>query len=406
MLALVGFRCLPFVGLLTAVTVSADLRVGVGDSRNGYESRDFVTETLVLPEVDTGGFLDLASRARQSWLGMPVLDTNLQRRQVDLGRRLFFDRRLSANGTLSCAMCHVPEQGFTQNELATPVGIEGRSVRRNAPSLYDVAYRPRLFHDGRSDSLETQIWEPLLAENEMGNATRAEVLGRVRDDKEYVAAFEQTYPDGLTEANLGDALASYQRGLISGNSAFDRWFFMGEETLTSEQQQGYRVFLHSGCAACHLVDEGGAPFTDEGFYNTGVGARRAATPFQPDTVQIAPGVVVPLRVDVEGEREDDSGLMELTGAERDRWKYRTPSLRNVALTGPYMHDGSMGTLEEVVDFYDEGAFPNPGLDFLMIQLNLDEAEKRALAAFLESLTGDDVDVLAADARGTRIGDNM
>ena len=134
-----------------------------------------------------------ASR-REPPLGLPALpDPQPTRAAVDLGRKLFFDRRLSFNGTLSCGMCHVPEQGFTQNELATPVGFGGLSVKRNAPALYNVAYRPRLFHDGREGELELQIWSPLLAANEMANPSIGSVLERIAPMPEYANAFVDAF---------------------------------------------------------------------------------------------------------------------------------------------------------------------------------------------------------------------
>ena len=150
----------------TKPTAHADVQIGRHDIRDGYEKTSFVTQTQSLTERATGS-ANLSALIRSPPLGLTSVHQPPSDKLIDLGRRLFFERRLSANDTLSCGMCHIPEQAFTQNELATPVGIEGSLVLRNAPSLYNVAYRKTLFHDGRETSLEEQVWAPLLAANEM-----------------------------------------------------------------------------------------------------------------------------------------------------------------------------------------------------------------------------------------------
>ena len=303
-------------------------------------------------------------------------------------------------------MCHVPEQAFAQNELATPVGLEGRFVRRNAPSLYNVAYRQRLFHDGRESQLTEQIFSPLLADNEMGNRSRAEVLERIAAMPGYAAEFERLFPNGLSEASLGTALAAYQRALLSANSPFDRWYYGGDSTALSDQAKaGFFQFVEAGCNGCHTFDNEQAQFTDDGMHRTGVEfASRVREAEPPAELQVAPGVVVPLTVSVASPSREDLGLEEVTGKPEDRFRYRTPSLRNVALTAPYMHDGSLATLADVVAFYGTGSGNDPDRDALLKPLRLSAMERQALVAFLESLTGDNVDALAADARSVPIGE--
>ncbi len=384
------------VGLLAGI-------IGSGDFRDGYERGDFETRSEAL-DLTPGARLQLAEQVAP--LGLPALGHTLDEKALALGRELFFDRRLSVNGTVSCGMCHIPEQGFTQHELATPVGVEGRSVRRNAPALYNVVYLPELFLDGRETSLEQQIWAPLLAVNEMANPDREAVLTRLAGIPGYADAFAAIYADGLTADNLGHALASYQRALVSGNSRFDRWFYGAEaDALSDLEQAGFRVFREQGCAACHTVGRDAALFTDHGYYNTGVGYR-AANPERTQNLQIAPGVVIPLAEPVQVDREPDDGLAERTGNARDRWRFRVPSLRNVALTAPYMHDGSLPTLAAVVDYYERGGSADPQLDAWILPLEMRADEKRALLAFLAALNGDNVEALAADARSVQIGDNM
>ncbi len=332
--------------------------------------------------------------------------------KIALGRKLFFDRRLSRNGTMSCGICHVPEQGFTNNELARPIGTEGRSLRRNAPGLFNVAYAERLFHDGRETRLETQVISPLLARVEMDNPSIGYVIARIESLPDYAGRFEAVFGGGPTIGRLGDAIASYERSLLSGNSPFDRWHFAGEEQALSRQARaGFDLFTgKAGCSACHRIDDEDALFTDHRFHDTGVGYHnskvrpkaQAAVP-----VEIAPGFRVEVsRATLETiglPPASDLGRHEVTLEPDDLWRFKTPGLRNVALTAPYMHDGSMATLEAVVRFYDRGAIAHAGLDPLIHPLGLSDLEVAALVAFLESLTGDNVPELIADARSVAVG---
>lgn len=379
--------------------------VGSGDPRDGYANAAFQTSSQSI-RTAPGTRLDLADLAANPPLGLPPLLDPPDSAAIDLGRRLFFDRRLSANKTLSCGMCHVPEQAFTQNELATPVGIEGRFVRRNAPALFNVGYRARLFHDGRENSLEAQIYSPLLAENEMGNKSRQAVLATIGAIPDYTQAFAARFADGLTENNLATVLAAYQRALLSADSPFDRWYLGGDSAaIEPRAREGFFLFAQVGCNRCHTFNNRFAHFTDDGLHRTGTEFASRARETRPlEALQIAPGVQVPLSNTIPAPERHDRGLEEVTGQVHDRFRYRTPSLRNVALTGPYMHDGSLGTLLDVVNFYNEGGGADPGKDPTLIPLNLTALEKDALVAFLEALTGSNLDALAEDARSVSIGD--
>jgi cytochrome c peroxidase len=359
---------------------------------------------------------DLADRLAAPPLGLPPLPdvpAGLPTpAQIALGRRLFFDRRLSHNGTISCAMCHVPAQGFTNNELATAVGLEGRTVRRNAPTLYNVAYAERLFHDAREDRLEQQVWGPLLAANEMGNPSVGYVLATLRALPAYRGRFETAFAgQGPTMETVGAALASYQRTLLSGGSPFDRWRWGGEsEALSAAARRGFELFTGgAGCAGCHHVGAGAALFTDQSLHNTGVGFRATmGLSLPPDRIRLTPGTFLGIDPAViaaaSAPAPGDLGRYEVTGDPDDRWTYRTPTLRNVALTAPYMHDGSLATLRDVVEFYDRGGVPNEGLDARLRPLGLSREQVADLVAFLESLTGADVDLLVADALAAPVGD--
>jgi cytochrome c peroxidase len=342
-------------------------------------------------------------------LGLPPVehpaDNPPTAEKVALGRKLFFDRRLSVNGTMSCAMCHVPEQGFTSNELATALGVEGKSLRRNAPTLFNIAYHPVLFHDGREHSLELQVWGPLLAANEMANPSIGHVVARIRALPDYRGLFERAFGGrGATVETIGQAIAAYERTLISGGSRFDRWRYGRDASaLDAREQEGFRLFTGKArCATCHTIGERWALFTDFRFHNTGVGWQRTHGAGELVRVELAPGLVT----HVERRALDrtfepplaDVGRFEITRDPRDRWAYKTPTLRNVALTAPYMHDGSLATLQEVIEFYDRGGVDHPGRSALLAPLGLSTAEKEALVAFLRSLTGSDVAALVRDAR--------
>ncbi len=386
-----------------------------GDDKRGYERDDYETKSRSLA-TQAGTPTNLMRFEMNPPLGLPKVpvptDDPVTAEKVALGRRLFFDRRLSRNDTISCAMCHIPDQGFTSNEIATAVGIEGRTVRRNAPTLYNAAYAKLLFHEGRETRLEQQIWGPLLARNEMGDPAVGYVLDKIRALPDYRGRFEAAFGRrGLTMETLGMALANYERTLLSANSPFDRWHFGKERGAVSPSAaRGFGLFTgKAGCAHCHTVAESYALFTDQQLHNTGVGYRQtmATTPRQ-RRVQLAPGTFVTMDRAVVADASEpppsDLGRYEISEDPNDRWKYKTPGLRNVGLTAPYTHDGSLATLREVVDFYDAGGVPNELLDPAIRPLHLSNPEKDDLVAFLESLTGSNVGDIVADGLAAPVGD--
>jgi len=356
------------------------------------------------------------ARVQAPPLGLPAVPVPaanpLTIEKVALGRKLFFDRRLSHNRTMSCAMCHIPEQGFTNNEVATPVGVKGRSLLRNAPTTYNVAYEPSMFHDARDTSLENQVFGPLLAADEMANPSVGFLLATIREAPDYAGLFEAAFGQSVDVLKIGAALASYERTVISGNSPFDRWYYGGDPAaVSSAVKQGFALFSgKAGCVACHSVEKDYALFTDHALHNTGIGYAQAGSPPAPADhvpVELIPGVVVPIKLKPGGRgatfREKDLGRMDITNDPKDLYAFKTPGLRNVALTAPYMHDGSLRTLEDVVQFYTEGGIANPDLDPRIKPLVLDAAEAAALVSFLESLTGDNIEALTEDARSAPIG---
>lgn len=265
-------------------------------------------------------------------LYLPVPEANpLTQQKVDLGRRLFFDTRLSRDRSVACATCHQPARAFSDGR-SQAVGVFGRQGRRNAPAIVNRAYGRAFFWDARVATLEEQVLMPIEDPNEMD-----------------LPADEAARRVGLRKTELAHALASFVRSILSGNSAYDRYTSGDAAALSPDQQAGLRVFRGVGnCTACHL----GATLSDEQLHNTGVAWR--------------------------GDRFADEGAGNGT--------FKTPTLRDVARTAPYMHDGSLATLPEVVDFYDR-ARPNPWLDPEIRPLGLGIDQKRHLVAFLESLTG-------------------
>ncbi len=409
------------ISVATIFTVKADIVnedaiFGPGDRKDGYDTEAYVTNSLSVT-ARRGKRADLMQYVERPPLGLPqvaIPDYNeITQEKVELGRLLFFDRRLSLNDTFSCAICHIPEQGFTSNEIATAVGFEGRSVHRNSPTIYNVAYYDILFQDGREDSLEQQVWAPLLAHNEMANPSIGFVINKIKGIKEYDGLFENAFDGkGPTMETVGAALASYQRALNSANSKFDRWYYgKQEDALSYDEKQGFALFMGKAkCSSCHLVNQEYALFTDNRMHNTGHGyATSMGIGPEKTRVQLAPGVFV----DVENElidsvrqqpKPNDVGLYSVTQNPFDRWKYRTSSLRNVALTAPYMHDGAFSTLREVIEFYNKGGVPNELLSPLITPLDLTDKEIEQLIAFMNSLTGDNVETLVADAFAAPIGD--
>jgi cytochrome c peroxidase len=233
----------------------------------------FFSNPLIANELKTRENIDRLAleRIKKSHQGLPPIpfpDNNPSSiAKIRLGRKLFFDRRISHNNTMSCAMCHVPEQGFTVNEIATAVGREGQSLRRNAPTLLNVAFIGPIFHDGRETNLENQVIGPLLAFDEMSNPSVGYLIEKIKQLDDYKGLFERAFGRGVSIEKIGHALAVYERTLISANSPFDRWYYGKEaDALTSKEKKGFYLFTGKAkCVNCHLINEKYALFTDNDF---------------------------------------------------------------------------------------------------------------------------------------------
>lgn len=330
-------------------------------------------------------------------LGLPPLPyASLDTRKVELGRLLFFDRRLSFNHTMSCAMCHIPTDAFASTQSATAIGMEGQSLPRNAPSLLNVAYQKTFFFDGREPSLAAQPWSPLLSSIEMANPSVGFAIDNIRKLANYESLFKRAFGErDLDMETVGEAIAEYEKSLLSGNSRFDRWKYAGDLTALSDQEKrGFKLFTgKAGCSACHLVGEQSALFSDDKFHATGIGYKASVfAPPPTHEVELEAGKITKVEdadlTAVSERKHNDIGRFAVTLDPADRWAYKTPSLRNVALTFPYMHDGSLKTLADVIDFYNAGGIDFDGKSPLLHPLGLSEQDKSDLVEFLKSLTGD------------------
>lgn len=277
--------------------------------------------------------------------------------KVELGKILFFDPRLSGDGKLACVSCHVPALGWADGRV-TGIGTGGQKLSRNVPTLLNSAYYRGFFHDGRAGSLEEQVLGPLLNPLEM-NADPEQVVRTLSGIPEYRKRFQEAFGEEPSVEGVGKALAAFERTLVSKNSAFDRWVQGDDSALSPQAKRGLEVFTgKADCTACHK----GPNFSDGEFHNIGV----------------------------PGSGTLDKGRYDVTRNPNDLGAFKTPSLRNVALTAPYMHNGSIATLREAVKHYEEVDMDFPNLDPLIENWGMTDRDIDDVVAFLESLTGEPV----------------
>lgn len=299
-------------------------------------------------------------------LGLPPIpwpkDNPYSSKKAELGKLLYFDKRLSSNGTISCASCHAINETFADHKAVSD-GIYGNKGTRNSQTVINSAYHKHLFWDGRALSLEEQVKGPLSNPKEMTAASSAhqayiECQNKIRENPGYKVLFKEVFgTDECSVDEIAKAIATFERTVLSGNSPYDRYAAGDRSAMSSEAIQGLKIFNRVGCANCHA----GFNFADGRFLNIGVGMNA---------------------------EKPDLGRYDVTKEEKDRGSFRVPILREIANTYPYMHDGSLKTLEEVIDYYDKGGISNPQLSPLMRPLKLTSEEKYELKLFLESLSGE------------------
>jgi cytochrome c peroxidase len=302
-----------------------------------------------------------AEKAPKEPRGLPSMvwpkDNLYSAAKAELGRYLYFDPRLSADGTVSCATCHSPEHGFGD---AAPVstGIKGQKGGRSAPTVVNRGYSLAQFWDGRANSLEEQAKGPMANPIEMGNKHEV-IVGMLKGNKGYREMFQKAFGDDSIDLDRTVmAIATFERTIVSGNAPYDRYKKGEKKALTPEQVRGMSVFFDKAkCDRCHE----GANFTLNAYANIGIGMDKP---------------------------EPDLGRYVVTKDPRDWGVFKTPTLREIEHTAPYMHDGSLKTLQEVVDYYDKGGTANKNLDAAIKPLHLTDQDKKDLVEFLKSLSGE------------------
>jgi len=343
--------------MCTALFACSKTQTSIGDttaaspSAQGKPAKDapFVKVPLGLPED----------------LNVPA-DNPLTPEKVMLGHMLYFDKRLSADGTVSCATCHDPAKGWSDGEPVS-TGIKGQKGTRNAPTSINSTYMALQFWDGRGKNLEDQAAGPMTNPVEMGNANHQVIVERIAKIPAYAELFQKAFGGPPTKDRLVQAIASFERTVLSGNSKYDRFNAGEANALNESEKRGKDLFFGKAmCIVCH----NGPNFSDSQFHNLGVGMSKP---------------------------NPDLGRYTQTKAERDKGAFKTPTLRDVEKHAPYMHDGSQKSLEEVVEFYDQGGEANPQLDPLVRKLNLTPQEKADLVNFMKALNGNPYPTIAAPA---------
>lgn len=283
-------------------------------------------------------------------------DNPLTDAKVRLGAQLYFDGRLSKDGTVSCASCHDPEHGWADPH-PTSEGVGQAKGGRNAPTVLNAAFHRVQFWDGRAPTLEDQAVGPIQNPVEMA-MTMPETLGRLKTIPGYVEQFKVVFGSEPTEETLGHAIAAFERTVLSTDSPYDRYLAGDATAMSASALRGKSLFEGKAhCSVCHS----GPNFTDSRFHNLGVGYANG--------------------------KYADVGRFGITKQRADMGAFKTPGLRSIALTGPYMHDGSEATLDAVIELYDRGGNRNPNLDPAMVPLNLTAREKADLVEFMKALTG-------------------
>ncbi len=334
----------------------------------------FCVVLIAFPMAVSGGDIPRVPLGHDEmrYLNSVPQDNPLTRTKIALGKLLFFDKRLSRDGSIACGSCHQPHRAFTDGRVL-PTGINGQVAKRNVPTLLNRAYGSTYFYDGRAASLEEQALVPIQSPTEMGN-TLDSVVATLSGISGYRARFKAAFGDtAITPDRIAKALAAFERSLISGESPYDLFEYGGPKgSMSAPAIRGLRLFrAKARCTLCHA----GFNYTDEDFHNIGVGWDRAdLSPYKKTG-------------DLDDIKGVDPGRYAHTKEPQHFGAMKTPTLREIARTAPYMHNGSIKTLKEIVEFYDRGGTPNPFLDDLIGPLDLTDAEKQDLIAFLKALNG-------------------
>ena len=319
--------------------------------------------------------------------------------KIELGDKLFHDQRFSVDGTVSCTNCHDEKKAFTDG-LPVSVGHHGLTGTRNAPSVLNAAYNRLQFWDGREPDLESQAKQPLINPVEHGLANYEPILEIARTDPYYLKAFQSVFGvtgKQITIDHVAKAIASFERTLVSGNSPFDRYYFKGQgNALTEAQVRGFQLFIGQGrCVSCHTIEQNQALFTDNRFHNIGIGINQIQQDIPRLTKAFLEAKNKGGNVDemvLSDKKSSELGRFAVTGELSQIGAFKTPSLRNVELTAPYMHDGSLKTLKDVMIHYNNGGVTKAGErvnDFLsggIRPLNLTDMQLDDLVAFMKALT--------------------
>ncbi|CCQ92759.1 Cytochrome-c peroxidase [[Clostridium] ultunense Esp] len=342
-----GYRLLFF--LISLVLIPLLLMAGCGTSGKKSAGAEKGNESLPTAEE---------SLRAEYWMyqdlgPVPVAVMNpLSPEKIELGKKLFFDPRLSGDNSLSCASCHSPEHGFTDGR-PTAVGIRNQTGPRNAPTLINATYYKKFHLDGSVNSLEEQVLKPIQNPIEMGQ-NLADLVKELKAVPGYVKEFNNVFQGEITPERIAMAIAAFERTIVQRDTPFDRFMAGDDHALTQEQKLGMELFANKGnCMVCHA----GPTFSDNDYDNVGVD-------------------------------NGDLGRFLVTALEMDKGKFRTPQLRDLKYTAPYMHDGSMATLEEVIDHYDVAEHVNQYVSQDFVPLHLTKEEKKALVSFLrDGLSG-------------------
>ena len=377
-----GSRSSFWVGAMLAAAIPLTLRTP-------WAAGEGSTKAPAPPELPLG-----VSRALYE-ISVPA-DAAPTEARIALGEKLFNDKRLSSDDSVSCATCHDPEKGFVDHKPQSE-GVRKQRGQRNSPTVLNAMFNASQFWDGRAATLEDQAKLPILNPIEMAQKSPDDVVAKVAAIAEYAKQFQAVFGRDVNYDDLAAAIAAFERTQFTGDAPFDKFIYGDEKALSDSAKRGWALFNGKGrCNACHAFSTANPLFSDQKFHNIGIAAHKT------DFIERARKAAAIVRagdmkqVDELAIQTDFSelGLFLVTKSLGDIGAFKTPTLRNIAATGPYMHDGSMATLWDVMDHYNKGGVPNPNLDGGMQRLGLSEAQIDDVVAFMQSLTSERFAALA------------